>query len=527
MDWTAGPDFDLQVTSELGSDAAASSSVVVVGMYGPPKPEEGEEKEGVDEGEKPLPDLAGLAASLDAELDGAIGALLVENRKDFKDGSATGSSLPVLRVVQNGMMRRIIVVGLGPAGASEEDAAASNGKLGAALAKVLKDEKAVESMVVSLPEGGSYDLVRISEQLYSGLYVDNRFRSGEKVVDVAKDLKTVTLVLPGTSEEIEKGAALALGVGMCKDIVNAPPNILNPKSLADTAQQIAESSDGTITCKILGVQECEKRGMGSYLAVGRGAEVEPHFIHLTYKPKSGDVKRKVGIVGKGVTFDAGGYNIKTQMMELMKFDCGGSAAVLGAARTVAVSHPEGVEVHFIVAACENLINGRAYRPSDVLVASNGKTIEVLNTDAEGRLTMADALVYADREVGAEKIVELSTLTGACMVALGDKLSGMWTHDDDLAAELEASSKASGDKTWRMPLPAEYEDQLKSKIADIQNLGGKYGGAITAALFLNHFVDKKKPFAHVDIAGPVWDATTGATGHGVKLLAGWIEKQGKE
>jgi len=267
--------------------------------------------------------------------------------------------------------------------------------------------------------------------------------------------------------------------------------------------------------------------MGAYLGVARGSETEPQFIHLTYTPPSGTVNRKVGVVGKGLLFDTGAYNIKTQMMELMKFDCGGSAAVLGAARAVAAVAPEGVEAHFVVAACENMINQKAVVPSDILTASNGKTIEVMNTDAEGRLTLADALVYCDKELGCERIIELSTLTGACMVSLGKQICGLWTANDDLAKELEDISKATGDKSWRMPLPKEYNEQLESKFADLKNIGTKYGGAITAALFLQNFVSKKKPFAHIDIAGPVWSDKIGATGFGAKMVTEWIKRQGKD
>jgi len=214
-----------------------------------------------------------------------------------------------------------------------------------------------------------------------------------------------------------------------------------------------------------------------------------------------------------------------RLKELMKFDCGGSAAVLGAARAVGALAPEGVEAHFIVAACENMINQRAVVPSDILTASNGKTIEVMNTDAEGRLTLADALVFADKEVGCESIIELSTLTGACMVSLGKQIAGVWTSDDDLGKELEDVSKVTGDKSWRMPLPKEYNEQLQSKFADLKNIGTRYGGAITAALFLQNFVSGKKPFAHIDIAGPVWDDKIGATGFGAKMVTEWVRRQG--
>lgn len=173
-----------------------------------------------------------------------------------------------------------------------------------------------------------------------------------------------------------------------------------------------------------------------------------------------------------------------------------------------------------------MINEKAYVPSDILTASNGKTIEVINTDAEGRLTLADALVYADKEVGCESCIELSTLTGACMVALGKDIAGVWTSNDDLAKDLETVSKSTDEKIWRMPLEPAYNEQLKSKIADMTNCGTRYGGSITAALFLQNFMDKKKPFAHVDIAGPVWDDKNGATGYGVKLVTEWVRRQGE-
>ena len=173
-----------------------------------------------------------------------------------------------------------------------------------------------------------------------------------------------------------------------------------------------------------------------------------------------------------------------------------------------------------------MINERAYVPSDILTASNGKTIEVINTDAEGRLTLADALVYADKEVGCESIIELSTLTGSCMVALGKKVCGVWTSDDKLAEDLSKSSKTTGERSWRMPLVEDYNEQLKSKIADMTNCGTRWGGSITAALFLKNFVDEKKPFAHIDIAGPVWDDKSGATGFGAKLVTNWASNYGK-
>jgi leucyl aminopeptidase len=262
----------------------------------------------------------------------------------------------------------------------------------------------------------------------------------------------------------------------------------------------------------------------SYVSLGH----LPPPTSILYNNSDFVIRKKVGLVGKGLLFDTGGYNIKTAMMELMKFDCGGSAAVLGAARSIGELCPEGVEAHFVVAACQNMIGSKALVPSDILTASNGITIEIGNTDAEGRLTLADALVYVDKDLGCESIVELSTLTGACMISLGKEMAGLWTANDELAEELKDISQKTGDKAWRMPLVDEYKELLKSKFADLSNIGSsKYGGAITAALFLQNFVSKKKPFAHIDIAGPVWDDKSGSTGYGLRLVTEWITRQGKK
>mmetsp|Transcript_15552 Transcript_15552/g.34680 ORF Transcript_15552/g.34680 Transcript_15552/m.34680 type:complete len:649 (-) Transcript_15552:214-2160(-) len=537
MEWTPLPSLTLTVSSEF---APLDADLVLVGVFAPAKEDNGDDDDedddkGDGDGEEDPPVLTGEARALDEKLGGALTDLMAENAKAFKNGSTAGSSTPTLRVaVPGSKAKRYVVLGMG-----REDKDIENGtmtKIGKSIASKCDAEKKAESCAVLLPSkvGSDADtLSEISTAFYSTLYADNRYRTGDKVTTPAEDLKTVTLSLEGGVSDqssadaaIKYGEGRTMGVSLCKDIVNAPHNVLNSESLAESAKRIAKESNGTITCKILGKKECEARGMGAYLGVARGSETEPQFIHLTYKPRKGDINSKVAVVGKGLLFDTGGYNIKTAMMELMKFDCGGSAATLGAARAVGQLAPEGVECHFLVAACENMINDRAVVPSDILTASNGKTIEVINTDAEGRLTLADALVYADKEVGAERIIELSTLTGAMMVSLGKEICGFFTTDDDLAKELEDVSKKTGDKSWRMPMAKEYNDQLKSKVADMTNCGTRYGGAITAALFLENFVSKKKPFAHIDIAGPVWSDKTGATGFGAKLVTEWVTRQGQ-
>ncbi|CAB9525819.1 Probable cytosol aminopeptidase [Seminavis robusta] len=392
----------------------------------------------------------------------------------------------------------------------------------------------------------------MTTSLWSTLYKDIRFKSKDKRDNLAKkedapfaldliwdhhtttsqsttvveDSELPTTFLTQARQSISKGEIIASGVFLTKDIVNAPHNVLNSVSLAETAKRLAAEYPRQLTCHVMNADDCEKLGMGAFLGVARGSETPPQFIHMIYRPgksSAGSSKRlrKLGVVGKGLLFDTGGYNIKRGMMELMKFDCGGAAAVLGAARAIAQLAPEDVEVHFVVAACENMVNERAMVPGDILTASNGKTIEVMNTDAEGRLTMADALAYVDQKVGCEEIVEMSTLTGACMVALGNKVAGLWAKDDALAEALVKASKMTGEKVWRMPLEEEYKEGLKSKFADLNNIGGKYAGAISAALFLNEFVEGNKPYAHIDMAGPVWATKAGATGWGARLLIEWI------
>lgn len=534
MDWTPAPDVSLTAEAapaEELSRAFDETDLVIVGVFAPAADDDGEEEE---EGEPGPLVLTGAAQDLDAALGGALTDLAAENAEAFRNGGTAGAVTPAARVHVDGRARRYVLLGLGAA-PTDGVAPAAATKAGDAVASACHDQKKIAACGVLLPPGaaggGDAFLRGFSTAFHAGLYADNRYRTGKRVAPRAGDVRTVRLFLEGdggaAADALATGARLAQGMALTRDIVNAPHNVLNSESLAATARRIAEESGGCLSCEVLGAEECEARGMGAYLGVARGSETAPQFIHLTYRPPDGgEVKKKIGIVGKGLLYDTGGYNIKTANMELMKFDCGGAAAVLGAARAVGDIQPPGVEAHFVVAACENMINERAVVPSDILTASNGKTIEVLNTDAEGRLTLADALVFADKECGCESIIELSTLTGACMIALGKQICGVWTADDALAAELAAVSEATGDKAWRMPLPEEYKEQLKSKIADMTNLGAPYGGAITAALFLTEFVDKKKPYAHIDIAGPVWDDKSGATGFGAKLVTEWVRKQGE-
>jgi leucyl aminopeptidase len=450
------------------------------------------------------------------------------DEQEFK--GAAGSS--VFTRVAGMPFKHVGLVGLGDADAITGDAWMALGKEATAQATKAK----VNTVAVGKYWMGDEEAAfrgkanGIAAGAFLGSFEDSRFKSDAKPGSV----KTVhVLTQPGVdvTPEIAAGKAKASGVVLTKQLVAAPPNVVTPTALATVAKQIADAFPETCSVKILEKEECEAMGMGSYLGVSEASDEPPKFIHLTYKAK--DAKKTVAVVGKGLTFDSGGYNIKAgagSMIEMMKFDMGGAGATLGAARIIAETAPPCVEAHFIIASCENMIGSRGLRPGDILTASNGKTIEVNNTDAEGRLTLADALVYAEKTAGATSIVDVATLTGAIIVGLGPEVAGIFTPDDELAAELEASAKEAGELFWRMPMQETYWKScgMTSEFADMKNTGSRGGGAITAALFLKRYIEKKETkWGHLDIAGPVWDDKKGgATGFAAQTLATWIASQGK-
>jgi leucyl aminopeptidase len=359
------------------------------------------------------------------------------------------------------------------------------------------------------------------------LYKDQRFRKEPDPRRIPDALELIDLD-PAAASGFTAVNATCAGVELARELVAAPPNVVTPAALADTAAGMAR--DHGLELKVLERSDCEAKGMGAFLAVSQGSDLPPKFIHLIYRPE-GEVKRRVALVGKGLTFDSGGYNLKVgaAQIDMMKFDMGGSAAVLGAMRSIAELKPAGVEVHMVVASCENMVNGSAVHPGDIVTAANGMTIEINNTDAEGRLTLADALLYAC-EQKPDAVVDLATLTGACVIALGDEMAGLWSNNDDLAEALDAAAQTGGEGLWRMPLRQSYRDGLKSLLADMKNTGPRPGGSITAALFLKEFVAKDTAWAHIDIAGPVWSDKgkgvnpAGATGYGVRTLVNWVLAQ---
>ncbi|CAL8466303.1 g5839 [Coccomyxa elongata] len=463
-------------------------------------------------------------ARLDGQLEGILAELIEKAEFKGKQGSSSFTRL-------KGNAHYVGVVGLGKrkaAAAVPDWGISCYQAFGGAVAAAAKQNKAASAAVTVL---GGEPLSDTAVEKFTvgallGGYEAQRFKNKPTPLP----LKSVDILCAGsgdTAAAVARGQGAAKGVLLSRYLVETPANICTPTYLATAAAAIVESAPEVLKLEVLEEDACKDMGMGCFLGVTACSEEPAKFIHLTYTPK-GEVKKVVGLVGKGVTFDSGGYNLKVGgMIDMMKFDMGGAAAVLGAAQTLASLQPPGVQVHIITAACENMIDGRGMRPGDILQAANGKTVEVNNTDAEGRLTLADALWYAQEKCGVQAVVDVATLTGACMVALGNQVAGVFTPSEAMAASLKEASKTAGEKIWRMPMEDSYWEQMKSPIADMKNTGGRMGGAITAALFLREFVDTDKvEWAHVDIAGPAWDEKAGgATGFGALTLAEWAAAQG--
>jgi leucyl aminopeptidase len=455
-------------------------------------------------------------ADLDQVVSGTLSELIAEAEFEGKHGSSA-----IARVGSNTAIRKIAVIGLGQL----KDFSLEGLRQAGAIATRLAEKEKCKTLGLSLPlwkEDAAASAAAITEGIDLSMHRDTRFKSDPEAKETK--LQRVSLLgMAGQEEAIARAKQICLGVILARELVSAPANVVTPLTLAETAEAIAQSYG--LDLEILEQEDCEKLGMGAFLGVAKASDMPPKFIHLTYRP-SGTPRRKLAIVGKGLTFDSGGLNIKGagSGIEMMKTDMGGAAATFGAAKAIAQIQPD-VEVHFISAATENMISGKAMHPGDILTASNGKTIEVNNTDAEGRLTLADALVFTEK-LGVDAIVDLATLTGACVVALGEDMAGLWSTSDDLANELLQAAEQAGEKFWRMPMEEKYFDGMKSVVADMKNTGPRAGGAITAALFLKEFVDQT-PWAHLDVAGPVWTEkengyiNPGGTGFAVRTLVNWV------
>lgn len=367
-----------------------------------------------------------------------------------------------------------------------------------------------------------------------GFYEFNSYKSKPKSVSLETIFVSTEEYLGNSSDLasleniINRSDLMVKGVNLARDLINTAPNEINPITLAKKASEIAKDAD--LECTIYDEKYLETNGMGAMLAVGKASATQPRLIHLAYKPKN--AQKKVVFVGKGLTYDTGGLSLKpSDYMTTMKADMSGAAAVMAIIK-VASDLALPIEIHAIAGAAENAVSGNAFRPDDVLVAKNQKTIEVKNTDAEGRLVLADALCYAqDMVKDLDYIVDIATLTGACVVALGEYTTGVMGFDEDLKNSFVASGEKSGELAWILPFNRHLKKLLKSEVADISNISSsRYGGAITAGIFLSEFIEEKNhnKWVHLDIAGPAfvekaWGVNPyGATGAGVRMAIEWLE-----
>lgn len=325
--------------------------------------------------------------------------------------------------------------------------------------------------------------------------------------------------------------ATFIGQSLARNLANEAPNICNPNHVAKVAKQLGKDYSDVVNVHVLGEKDMAKFGMGCFLAVSQGSDQEGQLVVIEYFGKSGKTKKAklsnpIALVGKGITFDTGGISLKPAVgMDEMKFDMGGAAGMLGTIKAVCEARLE-LDIVVVLACAENMPSGKATRPGDVVTAMNGMSVEILNTDAEGRLVLCDALCYVQENYTPSAIIDSATLTGACVIALGGVRSGMYSNDEDTTFALEQASEASGDLVWQMPLDDSYDAQLKSTIADVQNIGGREGGSITAACFLKRFIKDGQAWAHLDIAGTAWlsGENKGATGRPVPLLMHYLTAQ---
>ncbi|RLJ70068.1 leucyl aminopeptidase [Hydrogenivirga caldilitoris] len=438
-------------------------------------------------------------------------ALSIEDYKG-KEGEIEKVLLPGQRI------EVVYVIGLGKKSEADTD---TFRRASAVAVKRLKKDKMEESVFLLPGRAGGKLSQAVAEGIILGDYSFDKYKSKKEENEF--EVKEIR-IYEGDEEAVKKGLLLAEAQNYARNLVNEPGNVINPITLAEEAQKLAREHN--LKCKVYDEKDIQKMGMLALWSVGKGSATPPRFIHLTYEPK-GKAKDRIVIVGKGLTFDSGGLNIKTgDYMRTMKMDKSGACAVLGIMKAIAQLKPS-VEVHGIIGAAENMPSGTAYRPDDIIRAKNGKYIEIDNTDAEGRVTLADALSYAS-ELKPSKIIDMATLTGACMVALGEYTAGLFTNSGRFAQEIKEVARETGERVWELPMD---DKRLRKKIkkgpADVVNTGGRYGGAITAAMFLEEFVGEGIEWVHLDIAGPAWSRESygyyveGGTGFGVRTCLEYI------
>ena len=495
----------MQIQVKTGEIQKENGELIVVNLF-----------EGVTE-------PGGATGAVDKALNGQISHLIAEG--DFK-GKAQETAL----LYSNGAVpaKRVLVVGLG----QEKKFGLEAIRVAAATAARRVRDLRVKSFSTIVHGGGQggISLADATQAIVEGtelaLYEYKELKTEPE--DDPKKVKDMTFVVfdkskhPEVEAAVEVGRKIVAGVHLARDLVNRPANYATPSILAQHAREIA--GEFGMACRVLDEAGMAELGMGSLLSVAQGTDEPAKFIILEHNPGNDRLDTLV-LIGKGITFDSGGISLKgREGMESMKGDMAGGAVVLGAMRAVAALDLP-LHVVGLVPATENLPSGKAYKPGDVVRAMNGKTIEVISTDAEGRMILVDALTYADR-YHPKAVVDLATLTGSIVVALGHHAIGLFSNDDDLAARLQAAGQTSFERVWRMPLFEEYGQQLKSHVADFKHTGGRPGGAITAAFFLSKFIGDF-PWVHLDIAGKAWTdedkpyTPRWATGIGVRLLTQFL------
>ncbi len=462
----------------------------------------------------------GDAAAVDKALDGAISRLI-------KEGDIKGKLNEVTLLHSPGKLpaNRVVVVGLG------KKKELNINKVRGAVAETCRylRGKNVTSVVTGLQGAGIYGIKTedsaqaVTEGALLGLYTFRRYitKKEDKIGEI-KDLKIIGKPKATLTKAITMGRIMAEAANWARDMVNEPGNFMTPTQMAEAARELAEKYG--LNLEIFDKEKMAELGMGGLLGVSQGSQQPPKFIILQYKGSDSD-KVDLALVGKGITFDSGGISIKpSESMADMKGDMAGGASVMATLIALARLKPV-INVTALVPATENLPSGTALKPGDIIKAMNGKTIEVLNTDAEGRLILADALSYA-KKLGAKAIIDVATLTGACVVALGNICTGAFSNNQRFTRKVVAAGNEAGELIWQLPMYEEYREQLKSDIADIKNIGGRWGGAITAAKFLSEFIDDT-PWVHLDIAGP-YDTdkekgylVKGATGVPVRTLVNTV------
>ncbi len=472
---------------------------------------------------------AGIVRAIDRVLDGLLTTVTADEQFGGKEGEAisvhTHGKVPA---------ERVLIVGMG------DRKTASTESIRRALGTTVKNIQRFGAKQICMPLVGmgvnGMSAQDAAQALVEGaLLADYRylvFKPSEAKRALKHGIMTLTIIEP--DQKVVHQAERGIGLGdmhvratvYARDLVNEPASRMTPTHLRDHAIKIAKHADG-ITLKVYDKAACEKMGMGAYLSVARGSEEPPYFLHLVYKPQKRS-KTKVALIGKGITFDSGGLSLKpSDSMETMKCDMAGAAAVLGVFSVLSDLKPDG-EVHGLIAATENMPSGKASKPGDIVTAMNGKSIEIFNTDAEGRLALADCLSYAVKRIKPDVMVDLATLTGACMVALGPDIAAVLGTNAKLCDELIRASEKSGESLWKLPLPVEYQSFIHGEHADVRNTSRvRGGGAITAGLFLREFAGDV-PWAHVDIAGPAFIEREsrsyipkGGSGFGVRTLLNFL------